>query len=62
MLSLAWSLVALIGSAFVAVVVICRKPMAEQIKAWRSSGEIDLEQLEGDMRNAVKDINFGGRS
>ena len=62
MLIAGWTLATLFGAGLIAVVIICRKPLADLIRTDPATGEIDLEQFEGDMRNAVRDINFGGRS
>lgn len=62
MLAILWALVILEASALAAVVAICRKELAAHIMAARGGYEIDQGALEGDLREVVKDINFGGRT
>jgi hypothetical protein len=58
MLIVGWTLAILSSSALALLVIICRKELAAHFKAAFGGYDVDIEQLEGDMRNAVKDINF----
>lgn len=61
MLSILWALVILEAAALAAVVVICRKELPAHFKMARGGYVIDEGALEGDLRDALRDINFGGR-
>lgn len=49
---------ALCSLALAYVAVICRKHIISALKFWLGAYEIDQTQLEGDLREGLRDINF----